>query len=354
MLSESNNFSLYRSSLPNIADLLIIRGNFVDTPVLGSIRIRTDHAMTIYKGKIIFIGQASDIDQSMFGNTSNCLDLRTDPQSNQVQFIFPGFVDTHCHAPQYPNIGIFGNTTLLDWLNKYTFPLENELARDMTKAEIVYRNVINKTLSNGTTTIAYYATIGKESTMLLADLCLKMGQRAFVGKVCMDMNAPEYYTETHAKCINDNVDLIKDIRNMNKSCSKEKFVEPIITPRFAPMVSSKTMKELGGLSKNYDVPIQTHLSETFNEIDLVMKTFPECDNYTNVYDRYGLLTDKTVLAHCIHLTEEEAAVIRERNAGVSHCPVSNSSITSGECKVRWLLKRGIKVSLGTCYKSISC
>jgi len=174
-----------------------------------------------------------------------------------------------------------------------------------------------------------------------------MGQRAFVGKVCMDMNAPNYYSESHHSCIEDNTQLIATIRDANKKYSKERFVEPIITPRFAPMVSQKTMKSLSELSKKHDVPIQTHLSETFNEIDLVMKTFPECDNYTDVYNRYGLLTDKTVLAHCIHLSEEEASVIQKKNAGVSHCPVSNSSITSGECKVRWLLEKGIKVSLGT-------
>ena len=324
-----------------------IKGHFVDTPVLGKIRLRTNHLLVIDNGKIKDIIDLADKSKLLPHGYEDAIDYTTNPNTNQIQFIFPGFVDTHCHAPQYPNIGIFGNTTLLDWLNKYTFPLEHELATNLQKAEFVYKNVIRKTLNNGTTTIAYYATIGKESTQLLADLCLKMGQRAFVGKVCMDMNAPNYYSESHHSCIEDNTQLITTIRDANKKYSKERFVEPIITPRFAPMVSQKTMKSLSELSKKHDVPIQTHLSETFNEIDLVMKTFPECDNYTDVYNRYGLLTDKTVLAHCIHLSEEEASVIQKKNAGVSHCPVSNSSITSGECKVRWLLEKGIKVSLGT-------
>lgn len=321
-----------------------IKGHFVDTPVLGKVRLRTNHILVIEDGKIKDIVESKNFDTS---SRKNLIDYTTNPNTNEIQFIFPGFVDTHCHAPQFPNIGIFGNTTLLDWLNKYTFPLEHELTFNMDKAELVYKNAINRTLSNGTTTIAYYATIGKRSTELLAKLCLKMGQRAFVGKVCMDVNAPEYYSETHSECIQDNKDLIVSIRDMNRKYHKDKFVEPVITPRFAPVVSKETMKCLGDLSALHDVPIQTHLSETFNEIDLVMKTFPECDNYTDVYNRYGLLTNKTVLAHCIHLSEEEASLINEKKAGVSHCPVSNSSITSGECRVRWLLEKGINVSLGT-------
>ena len=321
-----------------------IKGHFVDTPTLGRIRLRTNHILVIEDGKIKNIVDSKGSDASSF---KNVIDYSTNPNTNEIQFIFPGFVDTHCHASQYPNIGIFGNTTLLDWLNKYTFPLENELTSNLEKAKLVYKNAINKTLNNGTTTIAYYATIGKKSTELLAKLCLEMGQRAFVGKVCMDVNAPDYYSETHSECIQDNKDLIMSIRDMNRKYHKDKFVEPILTPRFAPVVSKETMMSLGNLSAMHDVPIQTHLSESFNEIELVMETFPECDNYTDVYNRYGLLTDKTVLAHCIHLSEEEATLINEKQAGVSHCPVSNSSITSGECRVRWLLEKGIKVSLGT-------
>ncbi|KAJ2978786.1 hypothetical protein NQ176_g3625 [Zarea fungicola] len=101
--------------------------------------------------------------------------------TKEGQFFFPGFIDTHIHAPQYPNAGIFGKTTLLDWLEKHTFPMEASL-KDLSRARQVYTAVIRRTLSHGTTTAAYYATIDVPATNLLTDLCLAIGQRAFVGK----------------------------------------------------------------------------------------------------------------------------------------------------------------------------
>lgn len=336
--------------------VLILYGNFVDTPKLNQLRVRTETLVLVVNGKIVFIDDSISNKQKMIADMKQ-LHAKADVQiidnsnsfkeNGKVKFFFPGFIDTHCHAAQYPNIGIFGNTTLLDWLEKYTFPLEKELSTNLEKAEYVYKKVIQKTLQNGTTTISYYATIDKESTKLLAKLCLELGQRAFVGKVCMDMNSPEYYTESHEDCIEDNKKLVTSIRTMNQNYGKSKFVEPILTPRFAPMVQGKTMKELGKISKEFQVPIQTHLSETFSEIELVMETFPNSKDYTSVYKDHDLLNERTVLAHCIHLSDDEANMIKKENAGVSHCPVSNSSITSGECRVRWLLEKRIKVSLGT-------
>ncbi|MBH1945562.1 amidohydrolase family protein, partial [Erythrobacter sp. YJ-T3-07] len=89
-----------------------------------------------------------------------------------------------------------GKSTLRDWLNTYTFPMESSLA-DLAKARRVYTRCVQRTLSHGTTTAAYYATIDVPATNLLADLCLSLGQRAFVGRVCMDHRdlCPEYYRD---------------------------------------------------------------------------------------------------------------------------------------------------------------
>lgn len=108
--------------------------------------------------------------------------------------LIPGFVDTHFHAPQYAFIGNGGDLKLLNWLNTYTFPVESKFS-DVAFAEKVYKQVVSKLLENGTTACSYFATIHTESTKLLARLCLEAGQRALVGKVCMDMNSPEYYRE---------------------------------------------------------------------------------------------------------------------------------------------------------------
>ncbi|KAK3994852.1 Metallo-dependent hydrolase [Cladorrhinum sp. PSN332] len=271
-----------------------------------------------------------------------------DISASSSQFFFPGFIDTHLHASQYPNVGIFGSSTLLDWLNTYTFPLEASLA-DTTKAKRVYTRVIRKTLSHGTTTAAYYATISVPSTNLLADLCVEAGQRALVGRVCMDQLGPDdYLDESAEQSLQATKDCIAHIASLNQT-----LVRPVITPRFAPACSFPLLKSLGDLARETELPVQTHISENKNEIELVKELFPPSqtgakdDSYAGVYEAAGLLNDKMILAHAVHLTESEADLIAERKAKVSHCPCSNSAITSGAAKVRWLLEKGIVTGLGT-------
>ncbi|KAI1142922.1 guanine deaminase [Hypoxylon sp. FL0543] len=260
------------------------------------------------------------------------------------QFFFPGFIDTHLHAPQYPNVGIFGNSTLLDWLNTYTFPMEASFSA-LPKARRVYTRVIRQTLSHGTTTAAYYATIHVPATNLLADLCFSMGQRAFVGRVCMDNLGPDYYLdESPTASLSATQATIDHIRSIDPSFD---LITPILTPRFAPACTRDVMTGLGKMHIETGLPIQTHISENINEIQLVREIFPDCENYADVYDKFGLLGRKTILAHAIHLTEEEADLIAGKGSKVAHCPCSNSALTSGEARVRWLLEKGIGVGLGT-------
>lgn len=255
------------------------------------------------------------------------------------------YLDTHIHASQYPNCGVFGKTTLLDWLNKYTFPLESSLS-DTANARKVYSRCISRTLSHGTTTAAYFATTHVSSTNILAEVCLEKGQRAFVGRCNMDSDMhPSYYKDASpSAAVADTRATIEHIASIDPLNS---LVTPIITPRFAPSCTASLLSELGALHKETNYPIQTHVSENPSEIALVAKLFPDCVSYADVYDTHGLLTPRTVLAHGVHLTPDERILIKQRRSKVSHCPVSNTSISSGLCPVRTLLDDGIDVGLGT-------
>ncbi|KAI1329591.1 guanine deaminase [Xylariaceae sp. FL0255] len=260
------------------------------------------------------------------------------------QFYFPGFIDTHIHASQYPNAGLFGKSTLLDWLNTYTFPMEASLSI-LSKARKAYARCIKRTLSHGTTTAVYYATIDVEATNLLADLCLSIGQRAFVGRVCMDHLGPDYYKdESVSEMIRATRSTISYIQSIDQGAG---LVTPIITPRFAPACSTEALSALAALQRETSLPVQTHICENENEIALVRELFPESRDYADVYDSAGLLTDHMILAHAVHLTDAETDVIAARGSKISHCPCSNSALTSGVAKVRSLLDRGIDVGLGT-------
>jgi guanine deaminase len=272
------------------------------------------------------------------------------------------FADTHIHASQYPNVGIFGKSTLLDWLTTYTFPLESSLGNPnspmytsssttpdpLARAKAVYTRVISRTLSYGTTTASYYATIHVPATNLLATLAFNLGQRAFIGRVCMDNpdTCPDYYRdESTEETLKATHATIEHCRSLDPD---GKLVAPIITPRFAPSCLEATLSALGELAKEEpEVRIQTHISENKSEVELVKSLFPGQTSYSAVYDKYGLLTPRTILAHAVHLSPEEIGLVKERSAKISHCPASNSALGSGMCPVRDLLDAGIDVGLGT-------
>ncbi|KAJ6137582.1 hypothetical protein N7471_004068 [Penicillium samsonianum] len=283
----------------------------------------------------------------------------------QNEFFFPGFIDTHIHAPQYPNAGLFGSSTLLDWLETYTFPVESRFGSPpdpktghQTKtdprdtpllAQQIYNQVISRTLSHGTTCASYYATNHVPATNALSWLCHTRGQRAFIGRACMDN--PDfcvgYYRDFSAE--DSIVATRQTIEYIHTLDPEGKLVKPIVTPRFAPSCTRPALQSLGELAASYSPPlhIQTHISENVNELALVKELFPEADSYAAVYDKYNLLTPRTILAHAVHLSADERALIRARSAKISHCPASNSALGSGICPVRTLLDEGITVGLGT-------
>ncbi|KAK9477888.1 hypothetical protein V1514DRAFT_99471 [Lipomyces japonicus] len=325
----------------------VYRGTFVHLLSLTDLEILHLAAVGVdSNGTIVFIDKdsRSAVESASRNNWPDDSYLVVEASRDGASFFFPGFFDTHIHASQYPNVGLFGKTTLLDWLNTYTFPLEASF-KDLAIAQNVYSKVISRTLNNGTTTASYYATIHTDGTNLLADLALKAGQRAFIGRCCMTENSPDYYRDAS---VEDSQRATLDVINhISKIDPDYNLVRPIITPRFAPSCSRHLLEWLGQLSIEKNLPVQTHISENLNEVALVKSMHPFADSYADVYDKCDLLHDRTILAHAVHLTTEERDLIAERKSGVAHCPISNSALTSGEARVRWLLQSGIKVGLGT-------
>ncbi|KAF2145122.1 uncharacterized protein K452DRAFT_265757 [Aplosporella prunicola CBS 121167] len=263
-------------------------------------------------------------------------------------FFFPGFIDTHIHASQYPNAGLFGTSTLLDWLTTYTFPAESSLS-SLPLAHRVYSRCVARTLSHGTTTAAYYATIHVPATALLARLCLAAGQRAFVGRVCMDAPAPRcpdwYRDADSAAALAATHDAIAAVQALDAGRG---LVAPILTPRFAPACERDTLAALGQLlQRSPGLLAQTHVAENAGEIAWVKELFPEAAHYVDVYGRAGLLGPRTVLAHAVHVSAEERAELARTGTKVAHCPASNTALGSGAAGVRRLLDAGVTVGLGT-------
>lgn len=269
----------------------------------------------------------------------------------EPKFIIPGLIDSHIHAPQYSFTGTGYDLPLLDWLNKYTFPTESQLS-NKEKAEMVYSDVIKKTLGNGTTTASYFATINLETTKLLVKLLYKYGQRALVGKVNMDQHSPDNYIEKMDQSVLETKEFIEftkqEYDEMIKNKESAAKIHPIITPRFVPSCTSGLLEKLGEIVKeNNDLHIQSHISENKQEVSWVKELHPNLSSYSDVYNHYGLLTNKTIMAHGVYLTDDELKLFSTTGAGVSHCPISNFALRSGVFNARRTLNAGVKVGLGT-------
>ncbi|KAI0934761.1 hypothetical protein AcV5_006501 [Taiwanofungus camphoratus] len=286
------------------------------------------------------------------------------------EFLMPGFIDTHTHAPQVPNIGSGQQHELLDWLSEVTFPMESRFA-NIDFAREAYQSVVRRIIDYGTTTCCYYGTLHLEATKVLAEILHARGQRAFVGKCNMDRNCPDYYIEPSAEAsLAATTELIAHIRALPASHTcpvprrpSDSLVQPVLTPRFAISSTPALLSSLGQLARqDPTLAIQTHVSENEAEVALTKSLFPAgmlpmppnplpnrtgAGTYAGVYDAYGLMRENTILAHAVHLEPEEVELIKARRAGVSHCPTSNFNLRSGCAKVGMLLDNGIKVGLGT-------
>jgi guanine deaminase len=161
----------------------------------------------------------------------------------------------------------------------------------------------------------------------------------------MDRMSPEHYRDVGPEqAVIDSRESGDFVTRLDPSGN---MVRPVITPRFAPSCTPEALAGLGALANETQWAVQTHISENHGENALVKELFPAAKSYAAVYDEAGLLGKKTILAHAVHLTEEEVALVVERGTHVSHCPLSNTSLTSGAAPVRDMLDAGVSVSLGT-------
>lgn len=310
-------------------------GQIVHSKSLEELMLLEDGFVAVNDGLIEAIG-----DRSQLGTL--LVDDYEEIQLLPSQFLLPGLVDCHIHAPQVPNIGLGLDKPLLEWLESYTFPLESNY-RDVEFAARVYKYVVNTTIAHGTTTACYFASIFTESNKILVDEMLRQGQRGFVGKVSSNRMCPDFYIECNTETsVRDNEDFIRYVLERGSA-----LVRPIVTPRFAITCDEELLRELAKLAKQYNLNVQTHVSENLGEIETVKQQFPSSPHYTGVYDEMGLLTDRTVLAHGVHLQDDELKMLSARGTSIAHCPSSNTNLGSGFCDVRRLLHAHVKVGLGT-------
>ncbi|KAH1008031.1 hypothetical protein HUJ04_005184 [Dendroctonus ponderosae] len=315
----------------------IFVGNMVHCRAKLKIEIMQNGFLAVLKNEIIAVGDASTLPSQLEQLEAN-YKIQT-IYLRKSQILIPGLIDTHIHAPQYPNAGLGYDKTLLDWLDCYTFKLERQY-KDLKFAKKVFDAIVKKTLQHGTTTACYFASLFTDASLVLVDSVIEYGQRALVGKVNMTLSPFSDYVETEEESFQNTLAFVNNVLSR-----KVDLVQPIITPRFALSCNLEHMSELGTIAKNNNLFVQTHISENVDEVAMVYETYGM--SYAEVYDKSKLLTEKTILAHGIYLSDDELQLIAARKCSISHCPGSNTCLKSGLCDVRNILNYNIKMGLGT-------
>jgi guanine deaminase len=325
---------------PSPGETWAVRGKLLQAPAPDQLEAHQDALVVIGPdGVITHVQDAGPAHVDPFRRTGRLLEL------TPTQFLLPGLIDTHVHAPQWPQAGTALDLPLEQWLFEYTFKLEARYS-DLVFAREVYEDLVATLLANGTTTAVYYGSIHLPATRLLADLCLSQGQRALVGRVAMDdpEQCPDNYRDASAAiAIDETRALIDYIRAMPGN--ERRLIEPVITPRFIPACTDALLHGLGALASETGCAVQTHCSEGNWEHEYVIARTGRHDAVA--LRDFGLMNRRTILAHGVHVSADDRALIRMHGAGISHCPLSNAMGANGVLPVRTCLDEGVHVSLGS-------
>ncbi len=253
--------------------------------------------------------------------------------------LLPGFIDTHIHYPQTDVIAS-GGRQLLDWLEHYTFPAEQRFS-DPAHARSVADFFLDELIRNGTTTALVFCTVHRASVDAFFEAAAARRMRMSAGKVLMDRNAPEYLCDTA-------IDGERETRELLERWHNQDRLTYAITPRFAATSSEQQLTSAGRLAKEFpNAIIQSHVAENLDEVAWIQRLFPQSRSYLDVYDRFGLLRDRAIYAHCIYLDSTDRIRMANSGASAAFCPSSNLYLGSGLFDMDAADEAGMQFSVAT-------
>ncbi|MDI6767532.1 MAG: 5'-deoxyadenosine deaminase [Bacteroidota bacterium] len=251
--------------------------------------------------------------------------------------IIPGFVQTHVHLCQTLFRGLADDLLLLDWLKIKIFPLEE--AHDERSIYTSSLVGIAELIRSGTTTILDMGSIHHEEEIIRA--IGETGLRSSVGKAMMDVNdIYPPFKESKSESLRSTREQAEKWHN-----TFDGRIRYAVAPRFVLSCTDSLMQEVFEMASGFPgMLFHTHASENKSEIQKVRERCGR-DNIEHLH-HLGLLSDRTVLAHCIHLNENEFSMLKSTGTHVAHCPSSNLKLGSGIANIPQMLAAGINVSLG--------
>jgi guanine deaminase len=314
-------------------DAFGLRGYVIDAPEFGTLRSERDSAVIIENGRILPRGNFDELRDS-FAQVPQWID-------HGPIAIFPGLIDCHTHLPKYSAVAR-GESELLPWLRDIIFPIEREFTGKGARKQAAH--FFRELAHNGTSTAAIFTAIYEDSCDSAFEEAHTSGLRAIIGKMMMDIGSYGNLQPQEA--------LEVSLRESEHLCRKwhgtdDGRLQYAFSPRFAVTWSSAMMREAARLAIKHNTYLQTHLAENRAEIEIVRELFPQATDYAGVYEQTGMLTPKTILGHCFHLSRREIGAIAAAGAAVSHCPTSNFFLGSGMFQLEQFIGAAIPVGLGS-------
>ena len=313
------------------ASLLHALADPCQAPAADAWAFHEDGLLMVENGHVQAFGAYADL--------APTLDPHTPVKDYSGKLITPGFVDAHIHYPQTDVIAAWGSQ-LLDWLTHHTFPAELAFA-DRAHADEAAAFFCDELLRNGTTSALVFGTVHKTSVDALFEAALSRNMRLIAGKVLMDRYAPSGLTDTVETGRSDTEALIRAWRGRGR-------LGYAVTPRFAVTSTDAQLAMAGEVAAAHpDILIHTHMSENLDEIARVGELFPDCRDYLDVYARHGLVTPRSVFAHCVHAEPDALHRMTAAGASAAFCPSSNLLLGSGLFSLKQACDCGVTVGLGT-------
>jgi guanine deaminase len=295
------------------------------------LEILEDGLLVIEDGRVVEIGDAS----VLLSRLGDAVPVR----EYSGKIIVPGFIDCHVHFPQLDIIASYGEQ-LLDWLERYAYPAEARFANP-AHAEEVAAVFLDELLRNGTTTALVFGTVHAHSADAIFKAAESRGMRLIAGKVLMDINCPQELRDDPVSAYADSKALIERWHGKGR-------LAYAITPRFALTSSEEQLAAVGRLAgERPDVWIHTHLAENEDEVDQIASQFPNSRSYLDVYDSYGLVRERSVFAHCLHVNGEDRHCMSTKGAAAAFCPTSNLFLGSGLFDLGAMRAARVRCGLGT-------
>lgn len=253
--------------------------------------------------------------------------------------VMPGFIDAHIHFPQYRMLAAPGRD-LLDWLERFTYPEEARFA-GRTHAEAAAEIFLDRLAANGTTSALVFCSVHKVCADVLFAAAEKRGMALITGKTMMDRDVPDAVRDDPETGARESEELYRAWHGKNR-------LRYAVTPRFAVTSSEAQLKVSGELLASLPGALmQTHLAESKAEIARIAELYPPAKDYTDVYDRFGLLGPRSLFAHGIHLSERECARLSQSGSTIVHCPTSNTFLGSGLMAMAHLAEFHVALGIAT-------